>query len=55
MAETGYDKVKVSQECGNSASRLERCYRALRTNDGAVITPQLAANILRPKFKAGKA
>jgi len=63
MAQTGYDKVKVSQECGNSPSRLERCYRALQTNDGQVITPQLAAkyfsitphapaaNVLRPSFK----
>jgi site-specific recombinase XerD len=43
LAQTGYDKFKVAEECGNSPRKLEKNYRALRTNDGQLITKQLAA------------
>jgi hypothetical protein len=52
MAQTDYNKHQVSQESGNSPSKLEKNYRALRTNDGQLITKQLAAEYfsIRPKI-----
>lgn len=52
MAQTGYDKFKVAQECGNSPARLEASYRALRTPDGMIITPAVADTYfsIRPKI-----
>lgn len=52
MAQTGYDKFKVAQECGNSPAKLEQSYRALRTPDGTIITPAVAETYfsIRPKI-----